>query len=41
MSIVDEAPDFVYVLTITTMDAKGSKIALVKTAGHEKLKVTA
>jgi hypothetical protein len=36
----DETPIFFYMPANTAVDTKGSKSVLVKTTGHEKLKIT-
>jgi hypothetical protein len=36
----DETPVFFHVPADTTVDTKGSKSVLVKTTGHEKLRIT-
>jgi hypothetical protein len=41
MGNIDENPVFLHVLANTTVDTKSSKSVLVKTTGHEKLKINA
>jgi hypothetical protein len=40
MDNADETPVFFYMQANTTVDTKGSKSVLVKTTGHEKLRIT-
>jgi hypothetical protein len=40
MGNADETPVFFDMLANTTVDIKGSKSVLVKTTGHEKLRIT-